>query len=1118
MLRVRTHRRFLLLTCVVAFAAFIGLQAVLQAAGPQDQKIAFFEERIRPLLLERCIECHGGELQESSLRLDSRDSILKGGISGPAMVAKHPDKSLLISAVRYDGLEMPPEEQLSDREIADLTRWVKMGAPWPSSDVPTAPALGDQEAIGEIAESHWAFQPMKSPAVPAVSSQDRVGNPVDAFILQQLEEEGLSLSSPADRRTLIRRAYIDVIGLPPTQQQIARFVNDSSPNAFEKVIEELLASPHYGERWGRHWLDIARYADTRDWQAAADVRYPFAYTYRDYVINAFNSDLPYDQFIKEQLAADFYTDDAADPKLSALGFLTVGPRFRNNRFEDAADKIDVMTRGLMGLTVTCARCHDHKYDPIPTADYYSLYGVLASCEIPETFPVIRADNLDAELAAEFNKARQEKIDELDGYADSLIAEAQEDILKKLPTYFDSYVEMDVTKKLAIRGAVTKYKVTETAMMGLINHFNEVEEQSSGQYAEVFSPWREAMTIPAKAFPRRIDNIVKGWESSEELNAILKQELLASPIKKPADVVQAYARAFQAAVQGWKPQFNDEGVLASDASAPKEIEQLRASLFGPQGLLIFSRDEMLKASKLTGKGRGILKKYESAILEVEATHPGSPPRAMTIADKPEPVTPFVMLRGEPNRKGDRVPRRFLSILSGDDAKEFAKDSSGRRELAESIADHQNPLTARVLINRVWMTYFGKGFVATPGDFGLRCDPPTHPELLDWLALDFIEHDWSLKHLHRRILLSSTYQQASDPNPAASKIDPENQLLWKMNRKRLDLEAMRDSMLAASGEIDLTIGGHSVQLSEQPYSTRRTLYGYIDRVELDPIFTTFDFPSPDSSAPVRTETTVPQQALFTMNHPFVVEQAKALARLAEEVTEKPSARVQFMYRRLVGRNATPDEIKLALRFYRQASKPIEREDSVWSYGYGPAVQAEGSEDQFQILPFWSGRTYQGGKEYPDPKLKFLMLDADGGHVGHGLQKTVIRRWTSPINGFVSIHAKLEHRRKRGDGVHAQIVLNRHQVLGEWEVLDKVEETSLDRIKVQQGDTLDFAVDCIKTIAFDSFDWAPVITVVAGPQKSLAWDANREFAAPPPPLLGELEQLAQALMLTNEFMYID
>ncbi|HEX4591662.1 MAG TPA: DUF1549 and DUF1553 domain-containing protein, partial [Gemmataceae bacterium] len=566
-------------------------------------------------------------------------------------------------------------------------------------------------------------------------------NPIDAFVVAKLREKGLSLSPSADRATFVRRLTFDLHGLPPTPAEIDAYVNDPDPNADAKLVDRLLASPRYGERWGRHWLDVARYADSKGYVFVEERRYPFAFTYRDYVIRSFNEDKPYDRFVLEQLAADKLELGDDKRPLAAMGFLTLGRRFLNNQPDIIDDRIDVTCRGLLGLTVTCARCHDHKFDPIPTKDYYSLYGVFASSVEPKDLPLIETPQRTAALDA-------------------------------------------FEKELAKRKAeVTAYR-----------------------------------------------------KSKQDAVASLSRAMAITP-----------------------PSLGTASLRAATLLGPNPVEKLPPEKF----------DRLLNRAD-RDKLRRLIKQVET----FQATSPAAPLRAMAMADAPTPVQPHVFLRGNPGNRGPDVPRQFLEVLAGTDRKPFTH-GSGRLDLAKAIADPKNPLTARVFVNRVWMLHFGKGLVGTPSDFGMRSDPPTHPELLDYLADRFVQDGWSIKQLHRLILLSDTYRQRSDDRPECVKVDPENRLVWKFNRQRLDLEAMRDGMLAAAGRLDFTIGGPAVDLLAPPFAPRRTVYGFIDRQNLPGLFRTFDFASPDTHAPQRYTTTVPQQALFLMNSPFAVQQAKALA---------------------------------------------------------------------------------------------------------------------------------------------------------------------------------------------------------------------------------------------------
>ncbi|MFL5242475.1 MAG: DUF1553 domain-containing protein [Gemmataceae bacterium] len=728
--------------CTIYLALFlsVGRLPAEDSPKPYPQGIEFFEAKVRPLLVDKCLSCHGSQKQRGGLRLDSRTALLKGGDNGPIVTAGDPEKSPMIHAVRYDGeTKMPPKDKLPAEAVTTLTSWVKMGLPYPEGAA-VKPIKSDTKAIAEVRKNHWSFQPVKKASPPKVENSGWVKTPVDAFVLAKLEAKGLTPAKPADRRTLLRRVTFDLIGLPPTPEEVAAFEADSSSEAFAKVVDRLLASPRYGERWARHWLDVARYADTKGYVFEEERRYPFAYTYRDYVIRAFNEDLPYDQFLVQQLAADRLSQGDDKRALAAMGYLTLGRRFLNNTHDIIDDRIDVVTRGLLGLTVTCARCHDHKFDPIPTKDYYSLYGVFASSPEPKDLPEL----------------------------------------------------------------------------GTPEH-----------------------TAAYEAFQTKLQKLEKELADYEE----------------------------------------------------KHKEELKA-----------------KNQKIKRERQAIKNKID----HLKATDPAAPARAMVLEDAPTPKEPHVFLRGNPNSHGDAVPRQFLLVLSVDQRKPF-HEGSGRLELARAIASKDNPLTARVFVNRVWLHHFGQGLVRTPSDFGLRGEPPTYPELLDYLATRFVEEGWSIKKLHRLIVLSNTYQQGSETTPAIREFDPENRLLSHMNRQRLDFEQMRDALLFVSGKLDLTVGGPSVDITSQPFATRRTVYGFIDRQNLPGVFRTFDFASPDTSNPQRFTTTVPQQALFLMNSAFIEQQAKNLLKREDiaALVDAP-AMLKRLYQLAYGRQPDADEIALGQKF--------------------------------------------------------------------------------------------------------------------------------------------------------------------------------------------------------------
>jgi hypothetical protein len=603
--------------------------------------------------------------------------------------------------------------------------------------------------------NHWAFLPIKKVAVPDVQDTNWVANPIDSFILARLEIEGLKPSPPADKRTLIRRATYDLTGLPPTTAEVQAFLDDNAPDAFAKVVDRLLASPQYGEHWGRFWLDTARYADTKgDINPNQDTPiFPYAWTYRDYVVRSFNDDKPYNRFVIEQLAADRLTVTRDRSSLAALGFLALGPRFNGNKNDIYNDRIDVVCKGLLGLTVTCARCHDHKFDPIPQKDYYSLRGI-----------------------------------------------------------FDSSVE----------------------------------------------PPEEPLLGPPPTTP--------SYQSFVQQRDALNREILQ---------LEAQLKA--------KPRMDSK----------KDKKDLR-------------RD---------------INDARRQIARMELTNAAAPPCATVLYDVAQPRNSPVFLRGEAENRGEIVPRRFLEILSGPNRAPFV-NGSGRLELAQAIVNPANPLTSRVLVNRVWLHHFGQGIVTTPDDLGNQSDPPSHPELLDYMALRFMHDGWSIKNLHRLIMLSSTYQQSSENNPRYAQIDPQNRLLWRANIHRLEFEAVRDSILALGGQLDLTVGGRPVQLElgEGGFSHRRTLYGLVDRRNLPELYSQFDFANPDITTGQRHETTVPQQALFMMNNPLVVELARKLVNQNTfQILVGGEARIRYLYERIFQREPTPVEIKLGLDFIEESPAP-------------------------------------------------------------------------------------------------------------------------------------------------------------------------------------------------------
>lgn len=1075
--------------------------------------VEYFEAKIRPVLVERCYECHSNQAPtiQGGLVLDSWSEILRGGRSGPAIVPGDPDKSLLIEAIRYThtALRMPPDGKLPAQQIADFETWVKMGAPAPR----TRTVLNEKPNLDlASARQFWAFQPPKEYPLPKVKFKQWPKTPIDRFVLSKLEEKGLRPAPPADKRTLIRRATFDLIGLPPKPEEVDAFLADSSPDAFAKVVDQLLASPHYGERWGRYWLDLARYADTKGYVFEEERRYPYAHTYRDWVIRAFNEDMPYDQFLIRQMAADRLPLNGDKPSLAAMGFLTVGRRFLNNIHDIIDDRIDVVTRTTMALTVSCARCHDHKYDPIPTKDYYSLYGVFANSREPKDPPIIALPEKEEDYVA-FQKelARREKevTNFLEARHTALITEL------RTPAQLAAYLLAAHDARHLPDDQLPALAQKRDLNPLVLQRWKNFLKKTSQDHDPIFAPWHALAPLNEQEFPTKSLTLVKQLATSSDSQkpSLVAQALAQKPPASMCELAERYA-ALLADVD--KPTLSD-----------REREALHQVLYGPEAP---PNVPLTQAEQLFNRAdRNKLRDLRKKVDQLKATHPGAPAHAMTLEDAPTLSNPHVFVRGNPNNLGDEVPRRFLTVLSNGSQQPF-KQGSGRLELAHAIASKENPLTARVMVNRIWLHHFGAGLVRTPSDFGKRSEPPTHPELLDYLARRFMADGWSIKKLHRMIMLSSVYQQSSQNHPKGHLIDPENRLLWRMSRRRLDFEALRDALLAASGQLDSTMGGRSVNLAAQPFSRRRTVYGFIDRQNLPSMFRSFDFASPDTHSPQRHSTTVPQQALFMMNSPFVLEQARQLVRRPDVTAEKQAERrIQQLYRLVYQRAATPEEVKLGLRFLQAtdvaASEPLQREPFVWHYGYGPYDESTQRVNDFHPLLYFTGEAWQESAQRPDSDTG-AALSAVGGHPGHDPRHAVIRRWVAPRKGVIGISGTLSHKQKEGDGVRARIVSSRLGELASWTVHNRQAETKIEGVEVNEGDAIDFVVDCRANPDADAFTWAPMIrmqpsSAATATKDRLEWNAANEFGAyngKGPERLTAWEQYAQVLLEANEFVFVD
>ena len=746
--------------------------AVVEKPTFSAEQIEFFESQIRPILVQHCYDCHSTDAKElqAGLYVDSREAMIKGGESGAAVVVGKPAESLLIAAVKYEGTEMPPDRKLDQQHIDAITKWVEMGAPWPevtsSPGVPAAHAREDWSKFDwtEAQQSHWAWQPVRRPEVPYVSTAQpsTVKNPIDNFVIVRRTQAGLQAAPPAASHILARRIYIDLIGIAPTPEQVQSFSATASVNqqsAVESLVNELLASPMYGQRWGRHWLDVARFSDGRGGFLEGDRAFDNAWRYRDWVVDTFNRDLPINEFIRLQIAGDLTGDPS---QAIATGFFALGPTYQSDggdpnsiaqsRAETLDDRVDILTRGLLGITGSCARCHDHKFDPIPQQDYYSIAGI-------------------------FNNS------------------ATHDL------------------PLAAADAVKRFR----------DHKQAVDELSR----------------KIKSFRKRSKN-----------------------------------------------QKNTEGEeAAKEAATPEEELQLD--------------------------------QWKAELAELEKIAPPALEIAHALHDTASDDMK-IALRGNLLKTGDVAPRRFLRIVSGAEPTRFTK-GSGREELAATIIDPQNPLTVRVFVNRIWQHHFGAGLVRTPSNFGTLGEGPTHPELLDWLASEFVANGWSLKLLHRQIMSSATYQLGGDYDEHAFKDDGDNRFLWRMSPRRMDVEAWRDSLLAMTEDLDSSLGGPAYDNIIE--TKRRTLYAKVGRngdvFDSDVFLRLFDFPLMRATVEQRPSSIMPQQFLFFMNSQFMIDRAKALVGRLHRMSDANEERIKRAYKLLYSRSPEPSELEIGLNFVSAAS---------------------------------------------------------------------------------------------------------------------------------------------------------------------------------------------------------
>ncbi len=879
-----------MLRCVAAsliFALSIGNSQVCAAPfdEPAANTVEFYQQKVEPLLKSACYECHSHATGESNgmLMVDSLISMTDGGTRGTALQPGEPEKSLLLKAVTYEDteLQMPPEGKLPADQIEILRTWIAAGAVAPKSDAPRAAKKMSSE---KIAASHWAYQKPQAYQLPETASSGQAGSVIDTIILEKLATKGLQFSPRADRATLLRRMHYDLTGLPSTPEELERFVSDprDDDQLIQITVDRLMTSTQVGERWARYWMDVSRYADTKGYVFQEDRQYPEAYRYRDWLVDAFNQDMPYTEFVRKQIAADL-DPKSTEKDLPALGFLTLGRRFLNNKHDIIDDRLDVVSRGLMGMTLACARCHDHKYDPVSQADYYALFGVFLNTDEPGGEP----------------------------------------------------------------------------------------------------------------FPHRL------------------------------------------------------------------------------------------------------------------------------TDSKENRKSHILIRGSPGNRGDEVPRRFVSFLTPS-AEKFGEVGSGRAQLAERIIDENNPLTARVIANRIWMRLMGASLTESPSDLGTRCPPPELQALLDHMAVDFVNNGWSMKHLIRSIMLSNVYQQQSVQREDAAKIDQVNALYWRANRRRRDFESLRDSLHSVAGKLDNTVYGKSEKITEPPFSNRRTVYAHIDRQNLPNLFRSFDFASPDTHSPGRPYTSVPQQSLFLMNSDLVSELSSGLGdRARQAATDEAAVRSASaqLFRQVLGRLPAEEELQLLVNFVTSqaqeqtgATETIER----WIYGYGVFNAESNTLTDFKRLPAFTGKAWQGGAELPDAKLGWCTLSGEGGHTGNDLQHAVSKRWIAPRDGKLRISGKLQHKHAEGDGVRGTILVNGGNSIGQWTAKNKEERTDSVLMLILAGQEIDFVTDCIDSPAHDSFAWRIRIRYEDGAREE--FEAEKQFPQPPKHPLDRWQQLAQGLLASNEFAFVD
>ena len=1059
---------------------------------PPDQ-IEFFEKNVRPVLAERCYECHGAHKHQNGLRLDSRAAVVRGSDYGKVVEPGNPSASKLIKAINHAaGVEAMPKkgDKLPAPQIAALEKWISIGLPWPAEK-----EVADHAAPKADPMQHWAYKPVQKPAVPAGFT----GNPIDVFVGAKLKAAGLEFAPKADSRTLTRRLYLTLTGLPPKSD-----ASDQSDTS--DLIRKLLSSSAYGERWARVWLDVVRYADTNGYQVAGRSNfYPYAYTYRDWIVKAFNDDMPYDQFVSYQLAADRLTAATPNsPNLAALGFFNVGERFINDRVLITDDRIDVVSRGLLGITIGCARCHDHKFDPIPSRDYYAMYSILNSSEEPEEteLPVIGKaanENDSKDYDAKVAVINQKELD----YKKQVYDECRKP--ERLAEYLVFAQDASgITDRTVFNGKAGQAKLRDKVAAKWRDFLQRYALNAKPHAAMI--AWKRFAALPAGEFAAKAPAITQELAKPDSgCSPEIAASFAKAPPKSMKDVATTYAQ-----------------IMLDSKVEP--VRQLMQDKLSPMSVPVEGADAFF-----TRKDLETVVRIKNERNKLDATHPGAPPRAMVMLDKPKPQDGRIFVRGNPARQGDPAPRAWLTMFGG----EKFTDGSGRLELAKHIASKDNPLTARVIVNRVWMQHFGRPLVSQPSDFGVQTPKPVQADLLDYLAATFMENGWSLKKLHALILTSHTYQQSSHATPDKLTKDAENDLLSRSNRQRLDYETMRDALLAATGELNAQAhGGRAIELNAKDADTRRTLYLKVDRYDQASVPAMFDFANPDSHSPQRFNTTVPQQALFLMNSPFMRARADAVAKTTPlNGTTLDSEAIRTMYHRILARDPRPDEVELANRFAADATALNAEKPFRWSYGLMKLTRTPDGKPAFDDFKPFAHLTERGGggqkmwspgPKIPDPEYGHAFWANYGGHAAPK-DLVVTARWHVPTDMKVTINAVLSRDSDRGDGVHAWIHNSRTGIVSEYSCTPQNKKVPTHiSTDVKRGDTVSFIVHNEASTDSDSFDWQPQITRTDNGE--LLTNAKTDFCGSDRWPLGRqksqspLSQLAQVLLMSNEFMFVD